>query len=62
MRRRVGRRTGVSLRASSPVWPVGSSTFARVLACRMKGVSRRVDWRVAVNRVLEARKEVEEET
>jgi len=28
----------------------------------MKGVSRRVDWRVAVNRVLEARKEVEEET
>jgi hypothetical protein len=32
----------------------------------MKGVSRRVDWRAAVNRVLEARKEVvrtlEEET
>ena len=55
---RVGRRTGVNLRASSPVWPVGSSTFARVLACRMKGVSRRVDWRAAVNRVLEARKEV----
>jgi hypothetical protein len=24
----------------------------------MKGVSRRVDWRAAVNRVLEARKEV----
>lgn len=56
--RRVGRRTGVNLRASSPVWPVGSSTFARVLACRLKGVSRRVDWRAAVNRVLEARKEV----
>ena len=55
---RVGRRTGVNLRASSPVWPVGSSTFARVLACRLKGVSRRVDWRAAVNRVLEARKEV----
>ena len=55
---RVGRRTGVNLRASSPVWPVGSSTFARVVACRMKGVSRRVDWRAAVNRVLEARKEV----
>lgn len=29
-----------------------------VLACRLKGVSRRVDWRAAVNRVLEARKEV----
>ena len=56
--RRVGRRTGVNLRASSPVWPVGSSTFARVLACRLKGVSRRVDWRAAVNRVFEARKEV----
>ena len=56
--RRVGRRTGVNIRASSPVWPVGSSTFARVLACRLKGVSRRVDWRAAVNRVLEARKEV----
>ena len=55
---RVGRRTGVNLRASSPVWPVGSSTFARVPACRLKGVSRRVDWRAAVNRVLEARKEV----
>ena len=55
---RVGRRTGVNLRASSPVWPVGSSTFARVLACRLKGVSRRVDWRAAVNRVFEARKEV----
>ena len=37
--------------ASSPLRCKGSSTFARVLACRYKGVSKSEDWRAAVNRV-----------
>ena len=37
--------------ASSPLRSKGSSTFARVLACRYKGVSKSEDWRAAVNRV-----------
>ena len=37
--------------ASSPLRCEGSSTFARVLACRHRGVSKSEDWRAAVNRV-----------